>query len=166
MAGEKTEKATPKKRKDERKKGNVFVSKDAVTAVSLIASFYGLKMFAPTILTSIQDLIKRYISIAGTKESFLISDIATTFLDLAVVFLKCAMPLVLIAVAVAISDRYTNEEAYALKYMAEAMGAKAYRVTKKEEFEPALREAIALNIPVVRPPSDTYNKFSKKVCNG
>ncbi len=102
MAGEKTEKATPKKRKDERKKGNVFVSKDAVTAVSLIASFYGLKMFAPTILTSIQDLIKRYISIAGTKESFLISDIATTFVDLAVVFLKCAMPLVLIAVAVAI----------------------------------------------------------------
>ena len=102
MAGEKTEKATPKKRKDERKKGNVFVSKDAVTAVSLIASFYGLKMFAPTILTSIQDLIKRYISIAGTKEIFLVSDIATTFVDLAVVFLKCAMPLVLIAVAVAI----------------------------------------------------------------
>ena len=33
--------------------------------------------------------------------------------------------------------------------LAEAMGAKAYRVTKKEEFEPALREAIALNIPVV-----------------
>ena len=45
MAGEKTEKATPKKRKDERKKGNVFVSKDAVTAVSLITSFYGLKIF-------------------------------------------------------------------------------------------------------------------------
>ena len=33
--------------------------------------------------------------------------------------------------------------------LAEAMGAKAYRVTKKEEFEPALREAIELNIPVV-----------------
>ncbi|MDO4294640.1 MAG: biosynthetic-type acetolactate synthase large subunit [bacterium] len=33
--------------------------------------------------------------------------------------------------------------------LAEAMGAKAYRVTKKEELEPALREAIALNIPVV-----------------
>ena len=27
------------------------------------------------------------------------------------------------------------------------MGAKAYKVTKKEEFEPALREAIELNIP-------------------
>lgn len=33
--------------------------------------------------------------------------------------------------------------------LAEAMGAKAYRVTKKEEFEPALREAIKLNVPVL-----------------
>lgn len=33
--------------------------------------------------------------------------------------------------------------------LAEAMGAKAYRVTKKEELEPVLREAIALNVPVV-----------------
>lgn len=33
--------------------------------------------------------------------------------------------------------------------LAEAMGAKAYRVTQKEELEPTLREAIALNVPVV-----------------
>lgn len=31
--------------------------------------------------------------------------------------------------------------------LAEAMGAKAFRVTKKEEFAPALEEAIRLNIP-------------------
>ena len=33
--------------------------------------------------------------------------------------------------------------------LAEAMGAKAYLVTKKEELEPALKEAMELNIPVV-----------------
>ena len=33
--------------------------------------------------------------------------------------------------------------------IAEAMGAKAYKVTQKDEFEPILREAISLNIPVV-----------------
>ncbi len=33
--------------------------------------------------------------------------------------------------------------------LAEAMGAKAYRVTKKEELEPVLKEAMELNIPVV-----------------
>ncbi len=102
MAGEKTEKATPKKRRDERKKGNVFLSKDAVTAVSLIASFYGLKVFAPTIFSSSQDLVKRYISLAGTKETFLSTDIATTFVDLGWAFIKCAMPLVAISVLVAV----------------------------------------------------------------
>ncbi|MDR0925321.1 MAG: biosynthetic-type acetolactate synthase large subunit [Hungatella sp.] len=33
--------------------------------------------------------------------------------------------------------------------VAEGLGAKAYRVTSKEEFEPVLREAIELNVPVV-----------------
>ena len=33
--------------------------------------------------------------------------------------------------------------------VAEAMGAKAYRVTKKEELEPALKEAMKLNVPVL-----------------
>ena len=102
MAGEKTEKATPKKRRDERKKGNVFLSRDAVTAVSLIASFYGLKVFAPTIFTSTQDLIKSYISLAGTKETFTASDISITFVDLGWEFIKCAMPLVLVSVLVAV----------------------------------------------------------------
>lgn len=33
--------------------------------------------------------------------------------------------------------------------VAEGLGARAFRVTKKEEFEPAFREALKLNIPVV-----------------
>ena len=33
--------------------------------------------------------------------------------------------------------------------VAEGLGAKAYRVTTKEELEPVLREAISLNVPVV-----------------
>ncbi len=33
--------------------------------------------------------------------------------------------------------------------LAEAMGAKAYRITKKEEVEPVIKEAIVLNRPVV-----------------
>ena len=33
--------------------------------------------------------------------------------------------------------------------LAEAMGAKAYRITKKEEVEPILKEALALGEPVV-----------------
>ena len=40
----KTEKATPKKRRDERKKGNVMMSKDAVAVVSLFAGILVLRL--------------------------------------------------------------------------------------------------------------------------
>ena len=43
----KTEKAIPKKRQDERKKGNVFISKDVVNVVSLLGIFVGLKILFP-----------------------------------------------------------------------------------------------------------------------
>lgn len=47
-------------------------------------------------------------------------------------------------------QRYSNtvlDDSVDFVKLAEAMGAKAYRVTKPEEFEPALREAIKLNVP-------------------
>ena len=40
----KTEKATPKKRRDERKKGNVFLSKDAVSVASLFGSILVMRV--------------------------------------------------------------------------------------------------------------------------
>jgi acetolactate synthase-1/2/3 large subunit len=49
-------------------------------------------------------------------------------------------------------QRYSNTNLYDdvnFVKLAEAMGAKAYLVTKKEEFEDVLKEAIALNRPVV-----------------
>ncbi len=39
----KTEKATPKKRRDQRKEGNVFSSKDIIAVASLLGTFYSLK---------------------------------------------------------------------------------------------------------------------------
>lgn len=40
--GSKTEKATPKKRRDERKKGNVFLSRDAVAVATLLGTYLTL----------------------------------------------------------------------------------------------------------------------------
>ena len=45
----KTEKATPKKRRDERKKGNVFMSKDAIAVVGLLGTFSVLFLLTGTI---------------------------------------------------------------------------------------------------------------------
>jgi len=48
--------------------------------------------------------------------------------------------------------RYSQTELYDrvdFVKVSEGLGAKAYRITKREEVEPVLREAISLNIPVV-----------------
>lgn len=64
MAGEdKTEKASPKKRRDERKKGNVFQSKDVVTVGSIAISFIILNLWAPRIYRYTADTFHKYISL-------------------------------------------------------------------------------------------------------
>ena len=56
-ADEKTEKATPKRKQDERKKGNVFQSSDVAAVASLLAVFNGLKIFASFMYKSMYCLL-------------------------------------------------------------------------------------------------------------
>lgn len=66
MAGDsKTEKATPKKRKDERKKGNVFQSKDIVLAISTISVFLILKFTFPLMYKNANIFFQETIALAG-----------------------------------------------------------------------------------------------------
>lgn len=51
----KTEKATPKKRRDERKEGNVFSSKDIIAVASLLGTFYSLKFLFSGIYENIYE---------------------------------------------------------------------------------------------------------------
>lgn len=59
--GEKTEKASPKRRRDERKKGNVLMSRDVVAVVTLFGSYavlrFGLPMIARTLSTFVQYIL-------------------------------------------------------------------------------------------------------------
>jgi len=58
----KTEKATPKKRRDERKKGNIFQSKDITTVFSILAIFFAIKILFPFVYTTISSFLVKYIS--------------------------------------------------------------------------------------------------------
>ncbi len=53
----KTEKATPKRRRDERKKGNVLMSKDAVAVATLMGGLFVLKMTAPQMLEQVDQIM-------------------------------------------------------------------------------------------------------------
>ena len=54
FAEEKTEKATPKKRRDVREKGNVFQSRELSSALVLIGCFAALYIFASFIFDSLK----------------------------------------------------------------------------------------------------------------
>lgn len=84
MAGEnKTEKASPKKRRDERKKGNVFQSKDVVTVGVIAISFLILNFWSPYIYKYTSNVFYKYVSL--TKNTYAINDnlITQVFKDIA-----------------------------------------------------------------------------------
>lgn len=63
--GSKTEKATPKKRRDERKKGNVFLSQDAVSVTTLLGACAVLWLLAGTIVRELSAFMTACIAACG-----------------------------------------------------------------------------------------------------
>ena len=97
----KTEKATPKRRKDERKKGHVAVSKDVVTIISLIGIFQILKLLFPLMYRTLRDYMIKYLSLAPAAET--LSDYTVSiFWDMAGAIAKSALPILIISVVLAV----------------------------------------------------------------
>lgn len=57
-SNEKTEKATPKKKQDERKKGNIFQSQDITSALSLMGIFVVLKIVGPLMFSLMKSMFQ------------------------------------------------------------------------------------------------------------
>lgn len=70
---EKTEEATPKRKRDERKKGNVFSSKDLTAAFFILGMFAMFKVLSQLILESLTDSMTYWIGVSG-KGSLLLAD--------------------------------------------------------------------------------------------
>ena len=102
MAGDsKTEKASPKKRRDERKKGHVAVSKDVVMIASLLGIFMMLKLLFPFMYKTLRNYMIKYISLAPAAET--LSDYTTkAYMDTVIAVLKACFPILLVAVLLAV----------------------------------------------------------------
>lgn len=99
--GSKTEKATPKKRRDERKKGHVAISKDVVMIGSLLGTFVMLKMLFPLIYRTMRDYMVKYLSLAPAVET--LSDYTTSaYKDSIIAVLKGAVPILVVSMLLAI----------------------------------------------------------------
>ena len=102
MAGEKTEKATPKRKQDERKKGNTFQSREIVVVVSLLVTFYGLKQLSPLILETLEKSFADNMGRIATLDLLTTTQAGMLFWQSCLVFAVAAMPMLLISGVVAI----------------------------------------------------------------
>lgn len=102
MAGEKTEKATPKRKQDERKKGNVFLSQEIVTVFTLLAVFYTLKFMMPFIVSTLEDSIAHYAGLGAEVQEITYDSLRDYFFDSAIVFIKAALIPLLVCCLVAV----------------------------------------------------------------
>nr|WP_245690332.1 flagellar biosynthesis protein FlhB [Sporolituus thermophilus] len=102
---EKTEEATPKRREEARKKGQVAKSVELGSALCLLAAFFALKLTGPYIYEQLtgymQFLFSRF-----TTEDMTITSAYRFFLDLVLVFLKTVLPIMLVILAVSLTVNF------------------------------------------------------------
>lgn len=102
MADEKTEKASPKKRRDERKKGNVFKSQDIIIILSLLGAFYGLKFLFPMMYNSAKTFLELCVNGVSDSKDFASSGGQVYLQQLMIQYMKCSVPMLLLAVVTGI----------------------------------------------------------------
>ncbi|MCI8321964.1 MAG: flagellar biosynthesis protein FlhB [Dorea sp.] len=86
--GSKTEKATPKKRRDERKKGNVFLSKDAVAMATLLGIYAVLRLLSGLCVDTLGQFMSRCFAVSGTPGLQLEDTLAELAGQMVMAFLK------------------------------------------------------------------------------
>src|SRR5699024_10148196 len=102
FAGEKTEKATPKKREDERKKGKVAKSQDVNTAILLLLSFITLAVFGTSMKNGMTSVYRHsfteYIHWELTTETVML-----VFTEVVIEIAKVLAPVMLVALIAGIA---------------------------------------------------------------
>ena len=101
-SGSKTEKATPKKRRDQRKEGNVLQSKDVASLVTFAGSFFALSIFLEGMIVSIAQFMIRFLGIAGTMTDTSNGNVVTLSSLFAVTLAKSLLPFLLVCVLLGI----------------------------------------------------------------
>ncbi len=99
---EKTEKATGKKRNDQRKEGHVAKSKDVVTVVSLVGVFLCLRLLFPMMVESLQGALVYHISAISARNRLTFGAQQEIGWQAVWILLKCIIPLGLISIAFAV----------------------------------------------------------------
>jgi flagellar biosynthetic protein FlhB len=106
FSGEKTEKATPKKRQDSRKKGQVLKSPDVTSAIVLLSVFVFLFFFASFLRTEIFSFFGVTFSKYMLIETLTIDTAIIIYKDMLLEMAMVLLPIMLVAVVAAVAANY------------------------------------------------------------
>lgn len=107
LFAEKTEAATPKRRQELREKGQIPKSRELVTALMLLISFWSFKLLAPYIFNDIVVATRHFLSFSKDIDtSFKIESLMSILLYCMLIMLKTLGPILLIIAIVAIAVNY------------------------------------------------------------
>ncbi len=102
MAGEeKTEKATPKKRQDQRKEGNVLQSKEIVTAASVLGIFAAVRLLAEFMMKNVLGFTTKMFGELGTVQVNM-DNIMSVWVDVITLVVIVVMPVCAVAMVLGI----------------------------------------------------------------
>ena len=100
--GEKTEEATPKRKKEARDDGNVFKSQEVVYVAGLLIMFSVLRAMAPSMVRNLMVLMTGYLDGSANVEILTNANAAFIFQNTAYGYLQVVLPILLVGVAVGI----------------------------------------------------------------
>ncbi len=102
QSGEKTEKATPKKRSDAREKGQVVVSKDMNAALQLIGFYLFFRIMSESFGSKMQGIFTDLMPAAGQRQPLTINGVSMFYREAATAAFGVLAPLLALTVGVAL----------------------------------------------------------------
>ncbi len=151
-AGEKTEKATPKRKREAREKGQVFKSKEMITALSLAAMFGALSVFGEQIINNIKDLLRYFFSQQDVTKPFTAVTASTAVADAILMLLTILAPVLIAALICAVVFNVLqvgfifSTKAMAPKMERISMGAGFKRIFSKQTLMELVKSLVKIAI--------------------
>ena len=129
----KTEKATPKKRRDERKKGNVFLSQDAVAVATLLGSFAAFWLLSGTIAEQLSGFMRFCLTKCDVSSAVTLGDTVHELVMQGLwVLVRSVLPITLVTMTCAIVATFAQTR---LLVTGESLKPKFSRVNPLQGFK-------------------------------
>ncbi|MBP2628632.1 MAG: flagellar biosynthetic protein FlhB [Firmicutes bacterium] len=107
FAGEKTEEATPKRKEEARKKGQVAKSMEINSVFVIVAAFFTLKVIGSYIFDELAGYMK-FVFSNLIVDDFTITTVQHVFIGFAIIFLKTALPVMCVILVTALSINFAQ----------------------------------------------------------